>query len=838
MANVLNSLQRAVRVPQNKSKQPLPTNNSIANDFLRRGAVKALTHITQDKQFDPEATIKGYLYAALNYRKENFAMYAEDNITFESNVEYSISHPYLDLIENSKAEDEYEFWRDLINDYDMKGEAYIFLLRRVVYKDEKIPGHRREVDHIGMPTLIEQLDAQTMEILTNGNQEIVGYRQRVDANHVREFLPEQIIRIYNKHPLDVKKPLSIFDACKDYQYTINKGSEYAQATLLNGTNMPGIISVENELSDEEYDNLISRINGHEAGKYMVTDGVSKLAIQSVDQSIDNKIAMVDLTEVNRQTIFAVTGTSKTVLGIEESGTTRDTAKVQEQKFMKRTIRPLVKRFISALNFDYRVSYPEKYKETGLKLVLKNAIEPAEELERYNTQKTLFDDTLEIVYSGYDADSAKQFMNGDIDFTELKLDNSDAKEIEDENEDFDDENDQDANEGNDGPSDNPLDDSGSDNGIEEKDLEKIDVENQALAAHSHTITDDYVDKALRKHFIDGELSEYGKLVKTQSTQAKNALLKEIRKIQLDAIKTSNTRVAKNSLGLSDIRTEEDEESIFKRLFNAFKKYWLFMIPLIGRERLAENKEDLGLDAAVNLLGTKSIQKFVKDMASREAKSHTETIYNSILEAANKGFAKAVEDLFSEEYLKNYKQGEDKWFKTKPTKKEVKSKLNNDNFKSDNQKLYKYAQDKIQEGYNFQQIQRMIRQEYVNLSRKRANLIVGNEMAKAINNSQFMADYELLKATNMLDKAYKRLVSSTGDPCPICEEIINKGDIPFTENFVELGDQVQATRDGKTHVMVFNYEPISNGVCHPNCHCSYQLVIKNGVENEANSDEHNA
>lgn len=821
MAKILNTLQRAVGVPKVTNKQPLPINNSIANDFLRRGAVKAITHLKQDKAFDPEATIKGYLYAALNYRKENFAMYAEDNITFESNVNYKISHPYLDLIENSKTEDVYEFWRDLANDYDMKGEAYIFLLRRVVYKDEKIPGRKREVEHIGMPTAIEQLDAQSMEILRNGNQEIIGYRQRVDENHIREFLPEQIIRIYNKHPLDTKKPLSIFDACKDYQYTINKGSEYAQSTLLNGTNMPGIISVENELSDEEYDNLISRINGHEAGKYMVTDGVSKLNIQNVDQNLDNKIALTDLTEVNRQTIFAVTGTSKTVLGIEESGTTRDTAKVQEQKFMKRTIRPLVKRFISALNFDFRVSYPEKYKQTGLRLVLKNAIEPSEELDKYNTQKTLFDDTLDIVYSGYDAESAQAFMNGEIDFTELNLDSKDGEEIQDEAGDIS-EDDQNQDGGDEKDPDEPND--GSNSGIEEEALEKIDIENQATHFHDDTITDNYVDKALRKHFIEGELTEYGKLVKTQSIQAKNALLKEVRKIQLDAIKTSNTRVAKNSLELEDVRTKDDEQSTFKRLFNAFKKYWLFMIPLIGRERLSEDREDLGLDAAVNLLGTKSVQKFVKDMAEREAKSHTETIYNSILEAANKGFLKAVEDLFADEYLKNYKQGEDKWFKTKPTKKEVKSKLNNDNFKSDNQKLYKYAQDRIQDGYNFQQIQRMIRQEYVNLSRKRANMIVGNEMAKAINSSQFMADYELLKATNMLDKAYKRLVSSTGDPCPICQEIINKGEIPFTDNFVDLGDQVQATVDGKTHVMVFNYEPIQNGVVHCNCHCSYMLVLK--------------
>ncbi len=101
MANVLNSLQRAVRVPKQTNVQP--TSNSIANDFLRRGAVKALTHLKQDKAFDPEATIKGYLYAALNYRKENFASYAEEYLTCEDKESAGLNHPYLNLIENSKT---------------------------------------------------------------------------------------------------------------------------------------------------------------------------------------------------------------------------------------------------------------------------------------------------------------------------------------------------------------------------------------------------------------------------------------------------------------------------------------------------------------------------------------------------------------------------------------------------------------------------------------------------------------------------------------------------------------------------------------------------------------
>lgn len=821
---VLNSLQRAMGVPKN-TNQPVPAaQNSIANDFLRRGAVKTLARLDLDKKYDPEATIKGYLYAALNFRKESFAEYAEENIVCEDKHNQGLKHPYLELIENSKVEDEYEFWRDLINDYDMTGEAFIFLLRRVVYEEGGEPGLKKKPTHIGMPTAIEQLDSKRMTILRNARNQIVGYRERLDGNHVREFLPEQIIRIYNKHPLDPERVLSVFDACKDYQYTINKGSEFAQSALLNNTNTPGIVSTETTMTQEEYDNLVSRLNGHEPGKWIVTDGASKLNYTPMSQDLD-AVALPDLTEVNRQTIFAVTGTSKTILGIEESGTTRDTAKVQEQKFTKRTIKPLVKRFLSALNYDYRVSYPERYKIQQLKLVLKSGVDAAEELELYAAQKTLFDDTLEIIYSGYDAESAQQFMNGEIDFTEMRVDGHDADEIDDESEDQDGNPDTDA--GRDGGNGSGSDDSpsSSSNGLTEQELDVVDVENQTQHIHDEVITDNYIDKALRKHFVEGQLTEYGTQVKTKAIKAKNDLLKTVRKIQLEAVKDAANHLEKNEFDYRDIRSDEQEESIFQKLFNAFKKYWLFMVPLIGRERLFENKEDLGLEADINLLGTKSVQNYIKDIAKKEAESHTKTIYDSILEASNKAEEKATADLFADEYLKNYKQGEDKWFKTKPDKKQVKSKMKNQEFMSDNEKLYKWVQDKIADGYNRQEIQRMVRKEYVNLSRKRANVIVGNEMAKAINSSQFMADYELLAATNSLDKAYKRLVSNSGDPCPICQEIIQRGEIPFTENFVELGDTVQATKEnGQTQVMVFNYEPIRDGVVHPNCRCSYQLIIK--------------
>lgn len=816
------------RTPNNLQTQ---TTNSIANDFLRRGNFKARQDVQLDQKFNPEMTVNGWMYAALNIRSDAFGEFCEENIVSESEKQKNPYHPYLKLIEESKEIPEYEFWKKAISNYDNYGLIYFFVLRRVVKNTDG------SIKHIGIPTKINILNSSKIIPLTHDGK-IVGYREQIDATHKREFAPEQIIRVINPHPRNQDEPYSIYEAAKDYQYTINKGTEFAQNALINNINTPGILSTSEVLNDEEYDNLISRINSHEPGKAIVTDGTGNLTYTSISQSLD-QAALPTLTELSRQTIFAVTGTSKTILGIEESGVTRDTSKVQDKKFIKRTIAPVAKRVISAFNFDYRVRYPELYKQDGVKMVIKSIYDPVETSEQFDVQKKLFDDITEIIYSGYTKESAEKFMYGDIPFTDLELDAEDAKDIEGEQEDIDNPENQPTDE-------EPTEENSEENDGSEKTLQHIHVENQESEMHNHTSSDNYYMKALKLHVNEqGELDEYGKSIENKINQAKNNLLKEIRTIQLQAIRESSSKLSVNAFDYEDIRTEEQEDTIYNKIKNALRKYWFLILPLIGKERVIEDKNSIKISkednpglteeeiqekneeikkAEVNLLGTKKVKDYIEQVSEKAAKSHTNTIYKTILDAVNKAENKILRNLFAKEYIEQFKQGEDKWFKSKPTEKQVKSKLGNQNFIKDNQSLYDSVRKKIEEGFSREEIQRAIRKEYVDLSRTRANILVGNEMARSITSSQYVADYELLRKTNMLDKAYKRLVSSTGDPCPVCKALIDKGDIPFTDPFLELGDTIQVENDGKTTTFTCNYETIESGVVHCNCHCDYQLIIK--------------
>ncbi len=1281
----MNPFAKIFNINRNKEKT-IENDRRLSNDYLRNGNAKAKRTIIIDEEDNKETSYSGWLYAALNVRADNFASFCEESVMPAFDVEdenVTVNHPYIKMIENSQRYEEYDFWHDILADYDIFGEYFIFILRRVVYEKDPKTG-KQVLTYCGEPQSIEVLDAGNMTVLKNGYGEVVGYKEQVDSTHYREFSVDQIIHRINKNPMNKELPYSIFDAARDYQYTINKGSDYAKAALINNINTPAIISSQQELSPDEYDNLVARISQHEAGKPIVANGAGAIDYKETNQSLD-KASLPSLNEINRQTIYAITGTSKTILGIEESGTTRETARVQDKKFTQKTILPLAKRVVGSLNLDFRIHYPEAVKKYNLKLDIKDLTDPEDVQEKLTTQKLLFDDITEIVYSGYTAQSAEDFMYGDISYTALVPDEDSSQdeteedvpgginspEEEEEEEPVDEtpketmdgavdlkESDkllvpenfvrnyvhdknyvsdliieenatpkgnphhdkvgkftygpygeytglekttklcqtmnkllekqykkrekmasmasdeefynqwQDLKEksgeviknyieanggdynklmtmesdwvGNDyktiedhiknkdskelelmnalqqayfheagikeitlergvygdqakklkeaqksgksidlgpdyatsftgdhyaavdyadgasftapddisdsvvikktipvdqivystevlrgkagslkdefivtmpkgmkiDPSDieviNSLEDVVTNNiedehdfspkiteehqgwvgakvtpievsdrlsdelkiqladeslmdaeqeatnspgqenphftvvyGLKEeaykndikklfKDLvpkeveiesiEKFDLDNddsdvivakvkktpeleamnkaflelphydqkfpdytphvslvyvkkdaddkeiidsfQDLVGkklkvagadygknspmttnqkeidfenHTHDggefTIDDHINSVFSKRLNDlGELDDYSKTQQAQLIKAKETLLKGIRKVQLLAIQKANNKVAKNAIERSDVISEDDENSLIENLYNLFRQYWFLALPVIGKNRIQDTSSELGKKADVNLMGTASIKKWIDETSRKAATSHVNTIFKDIVKSANKAENKIVTDLFTEKVQDSWKKG-NKWFDEKPTASQVKTKMKDDSFMKDMSKVYKSVQSKIDKGYNRFEIQKAIRNEYVNLSRKRANTIVNNEIARSISNSQYMADYEFLKKLNLLDKSYKRLVSSTGSPCPICENIVDEGWIPFTSNFINYGDTITVDNgSNKTISFTASYEAIRNGVVHVNCKCYYELEIR--------------
>lgn len=768
----------------------------LSQDYFRRGNTLALRNLTKDKLNNNESLYSGYLFSALDLRKNSFAEFAEDNIITKSERE-SITdpyHPYLRLIEESKTSTEFEFWQDLITDWDMKGEFYIFLLRRVVYSERKLPGtskKERYVSHIGMPTAIEVLDANTVTRLTDGLGKVLGYEQWLDDTHKRVFAPEQIIHVWNKNPFKKDQPYSIFDAAKDYQFTLNKSTFYTQAAISNNSNTPGIISTDQILNESEYDNFVARINSNEAGKIIITDGAGKVNYTPISQQLDGT-ALAGVTDVSRQVIFAVTGTSKTMLGIEESGTTRETARVQYQKFLQRTIAPIVKRVISNLNFDFRQRYPEQYHSELIDLVIRDDSDPQTAKEAYETQQLLFNSVLEMTYSGYTARSSEQFMKGEIGFTELELDGTDAQEIDaealgtdqiastedvttpiDSDEEF--ESDQDTVSEEEVSSFIPK--------VKPIGLEEIVTkEDNSIKCHDHhheESLEDWIDNTLLKqHRIDNS-TEYGKQVSAKLKGAYKNLSKELRAIDLEMLEDSN--LVTNSLSLKDIRSGKTAREMKEKLMDIILKYMRNVMSIISAERKQLDKEDWDLQGNVNILGEKEVNEELTHTIELIANSHVDTIYNDLL--------KNVE---------------------KEKKKAEKKKLS----------LTAIALTLA--------LQRTLRRSV----KQRVPVLSENVFLRAIDLGTHWTDLLLVRQNGLQSVAFKVLRTNYSDPCEYCQKLLNKP-IPLTKNFADIGTKIYGANE--KNPLVVNLFPVRSNLVHVNCRCQYQLIIQNRGKREDEEDE---
>lgn len=336
--------------------------------------------------------------------------------------------------------------------------------------------------------------------------------------------------------------------------------------------------------------------------------------------------------------------------------------------------------------------------------------------------------------------------------------------------------------------------------------------------------------LNAHFSnEGVIDDYGQYIESKLAARKQQFLNEIRSIQFEAINNAQLHLIINELEESDITTKKERDSIFDKLFEAIKKYWLFLLPIIGSNRIQENEEETKYKkkSPINLLGTAWINKDIDKNAKKAATSHTDTIFKTIVEAGKKAEEEIFSRLFVSQYKKKYEENleeQKEFFDVEPTDRKIKSKLKNPEFVSKNKDIIDFVRKEIDEGKYIQEIQKEIRSKYSTLSNARAKTLVNTETSRATVRSQYAADYEFLKNIGKLDKAYKVLESNTGDPCPICAEIISREPIPFTQEFVHLGDSITVTEGDKSATMTFDYEPVDAGCVHPGCKCSYKLIIK--------------
>ena len=412
-----------------ESQEFQKTDNSVlrgARDFLKYGNRDKLYPSWSDIKMPDSDMYRGYSYAVIQKRGNKVASLAKNNLKTWANPEIvdeyqkkdeDVLHPYLKLIEDSTKFTEKQFWKNISIYLDLAGRYYLGVIRTSIQpKNPNLPIITTD------PTEFVMLNPYEIRRVIDKNKNVAGYIERKKDGRYREWPLHQIIEMRELNPFDPENSQwAMTDAAKEAVYTINQSGDYTRQSLNGNIDAPGIITTDVLLNDEDFANFRARVTQHTKGEPIFGNGTGAIKWEAMQIDLD-KAALLDINEINRTTLFAVSGTSKTSLGIEQSGTTRETANVQRDQFISDTAQPRLEDIVDFLNLDYKKYYGREYKQTGYKIEVESAVGRDYDTEQKATalKQAQFQLAMTLIQAGYTEQSAYQFAEDKIDFEDLEL----------------------------------------------------------------------------------------------------------------------------------------------------------------------------------------------------------------------------------------------------------------------------------------------------------------------------------------------------------------------------------------------------------------------------------
>ena len=395
--------------------------SSEASNFLRYGnRNKAMLQDWSQVEMSDKDMYTGYSYAAIKKRANRASalgkkfLYTEGTKAVQEAAKEKgeeLEHPYLKLIKKSKLFTQRKFWHDISTYLDLEGVYYLMAVRAVSENKDGSP-------RIGEIQEFKMLNPYFVSRIIRESDGTVGAYLEQKNGLYREIPKEMIIEIRLLNPFDNDKAFSMTDAAKEAQFTMKQANDYTRSSIKGNINAPGAISTDVVLDDHVFDNFIARVQSHEKGEPLFGNGSGAINWTSMQVDLD-KAALDKINEIHRSVLFAVSGTSKTTLGIEESGTTRDTSQVQKDNFTEDAVMPQVEDIIDALNLDYRKYYPE-WDKNEYEIVLDNPLESdrESELKDIEIRQAELDLREDLVAKGYEYEIAARYAHGEISLEEL------------------------------------------------------------------------------------------------------------------------------------------------------------------------------------------------------------------------------------------------------------------------------------------------------------------------------------------------------------------------------------------------------------------------------------
>lgn len=389
---------------------------SLPRQFLRYGTGKTMyPDWSQVMMSDPDH-YTGYSYGAITKRARAVARVASQFLKTDlpDDKNNDFVHPYIPLIRESLLFSENTFWQTISTYLDLEGVFYLMVLR-----NPNAAANPAGTNEVGSPLQFKLLNPYNIQrVMKTDTLEVGGYRE-YRKGFQRDIPKEMVVEIRELNPFSEDQPYAMTDAARESSYTLKSAGDYTRHVLRNNVDAPGIISTDVILPEEDFKNFVSRMKDHTKGEPVFGNGAGAVKWQPMTSDL-SKSSLKDVNETNRETLFAVTGMSKTIMGIEQSGTTRETANVQTELFIMNEIVPRINLVLDALNLDYKTRYPAEYKKNNATMGILNPIESDQDVEgkKADNKTKNYDLYKQLVDDGYDEKLAAQFVNGEITLEKL------------------------------------------------------------------------------------------------------------------------------------------------------------------------------------------------------------------------------------------------------------------------------------------------------------------------------------------------------------------------------------------------------------------------------------
>lgn len=419
------------------------TMNAIGDDYaswLGGNIERLMRSDNPDVEVDAQQLYRGYGYGIIRSVVNSGIIAAEENIrTTCSSLQREIlakrddqiEHPYKKLWQNSPYFSEYDFWKQFLTYIQLKGEFYIYMNRNLLASAKRYrPGTHNLCGYTNYMKIINPYEMQPKDFDPKTG-EVTIWRRTFKApgttqNLTQDYPAHQIIRVAEFDPWNQTKPYSLLDATKENLFTLENARDYTRHALVNNINAPGMLAVEGQFqSQEEFDNYIALLRDHREGELLIAAGNAKSTYQDMNQNLDGA-SQEAIRGIERDEIFISSGVSKSVLGVETTGLTRDVAATQKLTFTERTVVPYIRLMLETLNYDYRTMYAgdfitDKY---ILRITIPSVGDKTQELKELEIREEEYNMVQRYVDRGYTRKSAAQYVRGEIDVEQLQLEKGD------------------------------------------------------------------------------------------------------------------------------------------------------------------------------------------------------------------------------------------------------------------------------------------------------------------------------------------------------------------------------------------------------------------------------